>query len=87
MAAARRTGPGTYGRPVPGCTAAGRRTRTAFNGVRRADAGAGNILAGTATELLLNHKRGQVLPVDLSAEPEIRDLLSAMDTTDPAAEN
>jgi len=32
-------------------------------------------------------KRGQILPVDLSAEPEIRDLLSAMDTTDPAAEN
>lgn len=55
--------------------------------MRWADADAGNILAGTATDLVLNQKRGQILPVDLSAEPESRDLLSAMDTTDPAAEN
>ena len=80
-------------RPPRGCsgccrsTRAGRWTRTAFNGVRWADADAGNILAGTAPDLVLNQKRGQILPVDLSAEPEIRDLLSAMDTTDPAAEN
>ena len=55
--------------------------------MRWADADAGNILVGTATELVLNQKRGQVLPVDLSAEPEIRDLLSTLDTTDPATEN
>jgi hypothetical protein len=85
--AVRRAGPGIYGRPVLDCMAAGRWTRTAFNGVRWADADAGSILAGTAAELVLNHKRGQGLPVDLSAEPEIRDLLSALDTTDPAAEN
>jgi hypothetical protein len=85
--AVRRSGPDIYGRPVLDCMVAGRWTRTAFNGVRWADADAGNILAGTATELVLNQKRGQLLPVDLSTEPEIRDLLSAMDTTDPATED
>jgi hypothetical protein len=82
--AVRRGAPDIYGRPVLDCMTAGRWTRTAFNGVRWADADAGKILAGTAAELVLNEKRGQVLPVDLSAEPEIRDLLSAMGTTDPA---
>jgi hypothetical protein len=66
---------------------AGRWTRTAFNGVRWADADAGNILTGTATELVLNEKRGQILPVDLSTEPGIRDLLATMDTADPATED
>ena len=37
--------------------------------------------------LVLNEKRGQVLPVDLSTEPEIRDLLATMDTTEPATED
>jgi hypothetical protein len=64
---------------------AGRWTRKAFNGVRWADAESVDILAGTATELVLNHKRGQVLPVDLAAEPQIRDLLSGLDTAEPAA--
>ena len=85
--AVRRSGPDIYGRPVLDCMVAGRWTRTAFNGVRWTDADAGNILAGTATELVLNQKRGQILPVDLSTEPEIRDLLSTMDTTDPATED
>ena len=85
--AVRRGGPDIYGRAALECMVAGRWTRTAFDGVRWADADAGNILAGTATELVLNQKRGQVLPVDLSAEPEIRDLLSVMDTTDPASED
>jgi len=85
--AVRRSGPDIYGRPVLDCMVAGRWTRTAFNGVRWADADAGNILAGTATELVLNEKRGQIQPVDLSTEPEIRDLLSAMDTTDPVTED
>jgi hypothetical protein len=52
-----------------------------------ADADAGNILAGTATDLVLNQEAWADPPVGLSAEPEIRDLLSVMDTTDPAAEN
>lgn len=85
--AVRRSGPDIYGRPVLDCMVAGRWTRMALNGVRWADADAGNILAGTATELVLNEKRGQILPVDLSTEPEIRDLLSTMDTTDPATED
>jgi hypothetical protein len=85
--AVRRSDPDIYGRPVLDCMVAGRWTRTAFNGVRWADADAGNILAGTATELVLNQKRGQILPIDLSTEPEIRDLLSTMDTTDPATED
>jgi hypothetical protein len=85
--AVRRGGPDIYGRPVLDCMVAGRWTRTAFNGVRWADADAGNILAGTATELVLNEKRGQILPIDLSTEPEIRDLLSTLDTTEPATED
>jgi hypothetical protein len=87
VVAVRRTGPGIYGRPTLDCMLAGRWTRTAFNGVRWADADAGSILAGTAAELVLNHKRSQVFPVGLSTEPEIRGLLSTLDTTDPAAEN
>jgi hypothetical protein len=66
---------------------AGRWTRNAFHGVRWADTDAGDILASTATELLLNRKRSQLLPVGLSAEPEIRDLLSTIGTADSADEN
>ena len=66
---------------------AGLWARMAFKGVHWADAAAGNSLAGTATELALCQKHGQVLPVDLSAEPEVRDILSAVDTTDTAAED
>ena len=62
--AVRRSIPDIYGRPVPDCMVAGRWTRTAFNGVPWADADAGNILAGTATELVLNQKRGKILLVD-----------------------
>jgi hypothetical protein len=85
--AVRGTGPDIYGRPALDCMLAGRWTRAALSGVRWADADAGDILASTATELILNQKRGQVLPVDLSTQPEIQDLLSAMDTTDPPAGN
>jgi len=82
--AVRRRDPDIYGRTALDCMVAGRWTRAAFNGVRWADADAGNILAGTAAELVVNQKRGQLLPVDLSGEPQIRDLLDSMDTTDPA---
>jgi hypothetical protein len=85
--AVRRGSPDIYGRTGLDCMLAGRWTRRAFNGVRWADAESVNILTGTATELVLNHKRGQVLPVDLAAEPQIRDLLSGMDTAEPAAED
>jgi hypothetical protein len=85
--AVRRGSRDIYGLTGLDCMLAGRWTRSAFNGVRWADAEAVDILAGTATELVLNQKRGQVLPVDLAAEPEIRDLLSGMDTAEPAAED
>jgi hypothetical protein len=84
--AIRHGAPDIYGQPVLDCMVAGRWKRTAFDGVRWADADAGDILTGTAAELVLNQKRGQIVPVDLSAEPEIRDILSAMDTADPATE-
>jgi hypothetical protein len=87
VVAIRRSGPDIYGRPTLDCMLAGRWTRTAFNGVHWADADAGNIMAGTAAELLINQKHGQILPVDLSTEPEIQDLLSTMDTAEPSAEN
>lgn len=85
--AVRRGTPDVYGRTGLDCMLAGRWARSAFNGVRWADADAAAILAGTATELVLNQKRGQVLPVDLTTEPEIRDLLSGMDTTEPTTED
>jgi hypothetical protein len=85
--AVRRGSQDIYGRTSLDCMLAGRWARSAFNGVRWADAEAVDILAGTAIELLLNQKRGQVLPVDLAAEPEIRALLSGMDTTEPATDD
>lgn len=52
-------------------------------------AGAARVVAvrRTGPGIVLNRKRGRVFPVDLSTEPEIRDLLSALDTSDPATEN
>lgn len=87
LIAVRRGSQDIYGRTSLDCMLAGRWARSAFNGVRWADAEAVDILAGTAIELLLNQKRGQVLPVDLAAEPEIRALLSGMDTTEPATDD
>ena len=44
------------------------------------------ILAGTASELVMNVKRGEMLPVDLSKEPEIAAVLASIDTADLLAE-
>jgi len=68
-------------RPPRGCsgccrsTRTGRWTRTAFNGVRWADADAGNILAGTATDLVLNQETW--------ADPPRRPLRRARDPRPP----
>jgi hypothetical protein len=69
---------------------AGQWARATFNGVQWQDANAGKILADTGAELVLNEKRGQVFPVDLSTvfpvdlstQPDIATLLSSVDTTE-----
>ncbi len=71
-----------YGRKGLECMVAGRWPRAAFSGVQWRDARAAKILVGTATELVLNEKRGQVAPVDLAVQPEIAALLASIDTSD-----
>jgi hypothetical protein len=43
-------------------------------------------MAGTASELIMNVKRGQILPVDLTREPEIAAVLASIDTAELVAE-
>ena len=42
--------------------------------------------AGTVTDLVLNEKRGQVVPYDLATEPDIAAVLSSIDTAELGAE-
>ena len=86
MIALRSEGQDVYGRPLLECILAGRWTRAAFDGVRWQEADAMAILAGTASELVMNVKRGEMLPVDLSKEPEIAAVLASIDTADLLAE-
>jgi hypothetical protein len=72
-----------YGRPGPlECMAAGHWTRASLGNVRWQDADATNILVQTAGQLVLNATRGQIVPIDLSREPEIATLLASIDTTE-----
>lgn len=71
-----------HGNATFDCILAGRWVRAAFNGVRWPDADAASILTKTATQVIMNVKRGQVVPVDLSTEPEIAAFLASIDTDD-----
>lgn len=84
--AVRTSVPDIYGRTSVECMLAGRWTRAAFDGVQWKDASAGKILAGTATDLVLNEKRGQIVPVDLATEPDIAAILSRIDTAELSGE-
>jgi hypothetical protein len=79
----RNAGADAYGRPKLDCLLAGRWTKRAFNGVQWAQAEPDSIAQDTATELLINLRGGKELrPLDLRAEPAIRELLERVDTTE-----
>jgi hypothetical protein len=76
----RPAGADAYGRPRLECLVAGRFLRSAFDGVRWEDADASRIVADTATELLVNLRRGtQLQPINLSQEPEIQKVIDLVD--------
>ena len=76
----RHRGPDAYGRPRLECLLAGRFLRSAFDSVRWHDADASRIVQDTATELLVNLRRGTELqPINLSQEPEIQKVIDLVD--------
>lgn len=76
----RHAGTDAYGRPRLECLLAGRFLRSAFDGVRWRDADASRIVQDTATELLVNLRRGAELqPINLSKEPEIQKVIDHVD--------
>lgn len=85
--ALRSGGQDVYGRPLLECLLAGRWAREAFEGVRWQDADAMAIMTGTASELVMNVKRVQILPVDLTREPEIAAVLANIDTAELSSGN
>jgi hypothetical protein len=74
-------GTDAYGKPRLECLLAGRWTRAAFEGVRWQEANAARILQDTSARLIANFRRDQLQPIDLSKEPEIAEVLAAIDTT------
>jgi hypothetical protein len=76
----RHAGTDAYGRPRLECLLAGRFLRSAFDGVRWQEADASRIVEDSATELLVNLRRGTELqPINLSKEPEIQKLIDLVD--------
>jgi hypothetical protein len=76
----RHAGPDAYGRPRLECVLAGRFLRSAFDGVRWHEADASRIVGDTATELLVNLRRGTELgPIKLSQELEIQKVIELVD--------
>jgi hypothetical protein len=76
----RHGGVDAYGRPRLDCLLAGRFLRSAFDGVRWQEANASTIVEDTATELLVNLRRGTELqPINLRQEPEIQKVIALVD--------
>jgi hypothetical protein len=76
----RHAGADAYGRPRLECLLAGRFVRSAFDGVPWQEASAGTIVEDTATELLVDLRRGMELqPINLSQEPEIQKVIDLVD--------
>jgi hypothetical protein len=78
----RRGGTDAYGKARLECIMAGRWTRAAFDGVRWQEADAATILQDTAGDLVANIRRAELLPIDLSKEPEITAVLAGIDTAE-----
>lgn len=76
-----------YGRPHQECLMAARFVRQAFEGVQWETADAARIVMDTSTDLVIR-SRGQtreLLPLDLSTEPELAALLAAFEFGDPGS--
>ncbi|MCT9931858.1 hypothetical protein N5079_16735 [Planotetraspora sp. A-T 1434] len=84
IVAVRSAGPDAYGRPRLDCMLASRITRIAFKGVQWATADAATIINGISSELLISQKGAskEMVPLDLSKEPELAALLSLIDPTE-----
>ena len=80
------SGPDAYGKPRLECIMAGRWTRAAFDGVQWQDTDAATILQDTAAELITNMRRTELLPIDLSKEPQIAAVLAGIDTAELLSE-
>jgi hypothetical protein len=85
--AMRTPGHDAYGRARVECLLATRVTRTSLEGVRWNDTDAGTVLNDTNSELLINQKgqAKEIQPLDLTAEPELIELLSRVDAEALAA--
>jgi hypothetical protein len=73
-----------YGRCRPECLLAGRFARAAFNGVQWATTDATRIVADTSTDLFTRGvgQAKELAPLDLTKQPELAALLSAVDLDD-----
>lgn len=78
----RSDGTDAYGKPRLACIMAGRWTRAAFGGVRWQEADAAVILQDTSSELVANTRRTELLPINLSQEPQIAAVLASIDTAE-----
>ncbi len=81
VAVLRNEGPDAYGRPRVSCLLAATFDRSALHGVRWQAADAAAIVHGTSRELLLKPRprTGELLPLDLAAEPALAQLVAAVD--------
>ena len=78
----RSDGTDAYGKPRLACIMAGRWTRAAFGGVRWQETDAAVILQDTSSELVVNTRRTELLPINLSQEPQIAAVLASIDTAE-----
>jgi hypothetical protein len=81
VAVLRQDGPDAYGRPRVSCLLAATFDRAALQGVRWHTADAASIVHDTSRELLLNPRArtGELLPLELAAEPALAQLVAAVD--------
>lgn len=70
-----------YGKPHPECLLAGRFPRRALDGIQWATADAGRIVLDTSRDLLIRTRAQsrELLPLELSREPQLAALLDALD--------
>jgi hypothetical protein len=89
VVAIRTPGLDAYGKPRVECLMATRIPRAALNGVRWDLADAATVLNDTKTDLVISQKgqAKEITPLDLTAEPELADLLACVDVTELTADH
>ena len=77
----RSAGPDAYGQPTADCLLVAQLTRTAFEGVRWAEADASRIVVDTSTDLLTNPgpHSARLEPIDLAGRPGLAALIANVD--------